>query len=118
MGDLQQGPTDGGQAQSVLGDESYDALKASLKAFVSDYFSTVANCDAKQGKSISPVKSGVDGAKGLKVRFGFPGCGKSGGLRLAILAFCSERLVKIAGAWIRSDDPDDEDIGSAFAASG
>ncbi|MCB9872264.1 MAG: hypothetical protein H6837_20585 [Planctomycetes bacterium] len=63
------------------------------------------------------MRSGVPNAKGLKVRFGYPGCGKSGGLRLAVLAYCSDHLVKIAGAWIRREDPDDDDLDDAFRSS-
>lgn len=47
------------------------------------------------------------GGKILKVRWGLPGMGKSGGLRLAVVAYCESREVVIAGAFLRSDDPDD-----------
>lgn len=100
-----------------LGDVRYEAVRLGLKEFLCGYFSAVAACDSKLGKTISPIKCSVSEAKGLKVRFGFPGCGKSGGLRLAVLAFCDQRLVKIAGAWIRREDPDDDDFADAFDAS-
>jgi len=85
-----------------------------LKAFLCDYFTSKDACHVKQGTSISPVRCEVQQAKGLKVRFGFPGCGKSGGLRLAVLAFCETKQVKIAGAWLRREDPDAEDLHDAF----
>ncbi|MBZ0150274.1 MAG: hypothetical protein K8J09_01990 [Planctomycetes bacterium] len=103
--------------RAELGDSRYQEVRIALKEFLCDYFSSVAACDNKLGKSISPVKCGMPGAKGLKVRFGYPGCGKSGGLRLAVLAFCQKRLVKIAGAWTRSVDPDDDDFDEAFKDS-
>ena len=34
-----------------------------------------------------------------------------------MLAFCEEPKVKIAGAWIPRDDPDDEDLDTAFQVS-
>ena len=54
--------------KSELGDSRYEAVKDGLKAFLCDYFSAVTACDSKQGKSISPIKSGIADAKGLKVR--------------------------------------------------
>lgn len=104
--------------QDQLGEQSYLEWLEELKAFLCAYFSSERPCVQKQGKSISPVASGVKNGKGLKVRFGFPGCGKSGGLRLAVLAFCERRVVKIAGAWRRKDDPEDEDFRAAFERSG
>jgi hypothetical protein len=42
------------------------------------------------------------GGKILKMRWGRPGCGKSGGMRLAIVAYCAKRIVVLApcvSAW-------------------
>ena len=103
--------------KAELGDERYEAVRVGLREFICGYFSAVGACDAKLGNSISPIKSDIRQGKGLKVRFGYPGCGKSGGLRLAVLAFCDQRMVKIAGAWIRREDPDDDDLTEAFDAS-
>jgi len=85
-----------------------------LREFLCDYFSAHDSCIEKQGKSISPVKCGIPKAKGLKVRFGYPGCGKSGGLRLAVLAYCENKHVRIAGAWERKEDPGSDDLDRAF----
>ena len=99
----------------ALGDEAFQGWELSLKNYLCSYFSAHDACNGRLGKSISPVRSGVPRGKGLKVRFAFPGCGKSGGLRLAVLAFCDVPEVKVAGAWKRREDPDDEDFDEAFA---
>ncbi len=103
------------EVRSALGDVRFHQWQPSLKNYLCAYFSAQRTCQGKLGKSISPVRSGVPHGKGLKVRFAFPGCGKSGGLRLAVLAFCEGREVRVAGAWKRSDDPDDGDLEAAFA---
>jgi hypothetical protein len=100
--------------RQLLGESSFDAWRSALKAFLCDYFSLEPPCVGKQGKNISPIAARVAHGKGLKVQFAYPGCGKRGGLRLAILAFCQNRVVKIAGAWRRKDDPDDDDFVNAF----
>lgn len=105
------------EVEILLGKEKYDDWSRALKSFLCAYFSADRPCIQKQGKSISPVASGVREGKGLKVRFGYPGCGKSGGLRLAVLAHCDRRVVKITGAWRRKDDPEDEDFRRAFDRS-
>ena len=86
-----------------------------LHKFLCGYFGSDAACTKKQGKTISPVgfKTGK-GGKCLKVRWAYPGCGKSGGLRLAVVAYCDSKRVRIAGAWIRNDDPSDEEFAQAF----
>lgn len=105
------------ELKTTLGNDRYESVKDGLKQFLCGYFSAVTTCDSKQGASISPIRSGIPKAKGLKVRFGYPGCGKSGGLRLAVLAYCEQRLVKITGAWIRREDPDDDEFAESFNAS-
>lgn len=104
-----------GKVERRLDEVDYAEWLQGLKRFLCDYFaSNDTKCTRKQGNSISPIASGITGAKGLKVRFGFPGCGKSGGLRIAVLALCATRVVKLAGAWIRSEDPADDEFQQAF----
>lgn len=102
------------EVRELLGAEGFEQWLASMKLFLCAYFSADEACATRQGKSIAPVRCGVARAKGLKVRFAFPGAGKRGGLRLAVLAFCAERVVKLAGAWRRKDDPDEGEFQSAF----
>lgn len=92
----------------------YAADKRSLQAFLCNYFNT-GDCQHKLGASISPMKSSqrAAGGKCLKVRWGVPGGGKSGGLRLAIVAYCAEKRVTIAGAWNRIADPSDAEFEEA-----
>lgn len=103
------------EVKHLLKDDGYSDWVRDLKEALCNYFaSNDSKCTRKQGSSVAPIASGVDGAKGLKVRFGFPGCGKSGGLRIGVLAYCERRLVKFAGAWIRKDDPADDEFQQAF----
>lgn len=67
--------------------EEYEAQKKALKEFLCGYFST-GNCSNSQGSSISPMKATPLGGKVLKVRWAYPGCGKSGSLRLVVVAYC------------------------------
>jgi hypothetical protein len=64
----------------------------------------------------SPIACGVEGGKGFKVRYLLPGKGKSGGLRLGVLAICSKMVVKVAFAQERQDEPKTSDLESAFKA--
>jgi hypothetical protein len=100
--------------EEELGDQA-PAVRQGLKRLLCDYFSSDGGCLGKLGKTISPVACGIRNANGLKVRWIYPGCGKSGGLRLAVLAYCDERLVKFAGAWRRKTDPSDDDMATAFS---
>jgi hypothetical protein len=98
--------------------EAYEDDKRSLQAYLCNYFNSDdgKDCDAKQGKAISPVGfSTGQGGKCLKVRWAVPGQGKSGGLRLAVVADCEAKRVKLAGAWLRRDDPEDADFAAAVA---
>jgi hypothetical protein len=57
--------------------EDYEQDKRALKEFLCGYFSSVECCHA-QGSSICPMKATPKGGKVLKVRWGYPGCGKCG----------------------------------------
>jgi len=90
-------------------DDEYEQDKQALKEFLCGYFST-GDCRSAQGSSICPVKATPRGGKVLKVRWAYPGCGKSGSLRLVVVAYCDEKRVVIAQAFARRDDPTDADI--------
>jgi len=95
-----------GEARKRFDEPGFKAAKRALKEFLCDYFS-IGDCNQKLGKTISPMGATPGGGKVLKVRFGLPGGGKSGGLRLAVVAYCRERRVVIAEAFLRKDDPED-----------
>jgi hypothetical protein len=92
--------------------EEYEADRLALKQFLCGYFSS-GDCRTSQGSSICPVKGTPRGGKVLKVRWAYPGCGKSGSLRLVVVAYCEEKRVVIAQAFDRRDDPTDTDIQDA-----
>ena len=81
----------------------YEESKNALKEFLCSYFSSEHDCTSKQGKSISPIGATRRGGKVLKVRWMVPGGGKSGGLRLVVIAYCKEKRVEIAEGVIRAD---------------
>ena len=83
--------------------EQYEAQKKAIQIFLCSYFSSENDCRKKQGDSIIPVASTPKGGKVLKVRWGMPGCGKSGGLRLVVVAYCDELRVEIAEGVVRKD---------------
>lgn len=92
--------------------EEYDEQKQALKEFLCGYFSS-GDCRNSQGSSISPMKASPRGGKVLKVRWAYPGCGKSGSLRLVVVAYCEQKRVHIAQAFDRREDPSDDDIRDA-----
>jgi len=92
----------------------FDATRLSLKKFLCGYFSN-GECNSAQGKAIRPMGATPKGGKILKVRWAYPGCGKSGGFRLAIVVYCRSHRVIIAETFIRSDDPTAEDFEAAVA---
>ncbi|MCC6546098.1 hypothetical protein IT570_02930 [Candidatus Sumerlaeota bacterium] len=92
--------------------EEYEANKQALKRFLCGYFSS-GECQSPQGSSICPVKATRKGGKVLKVRWAYPGCGKSGSLRLVVVAYCKQRRVFIAKAFDRREGPSSEDIVNA-----
>ena len=95
--------------KATLTAEAYEAQKDALKSYLCQYFSS-GLCNHALGDSISPLKATEKGGKVLKVRWGYPGCGKSGSLRLIVVAYCDELRVHIAGAFPRKSDPTDEAV--------
>ena len=94
--------------------EDYEQEKQALKEFLCGYFSS-GDCRNSQGSSISPMKATPLGGKVLKVRWAYPGCGKSGSLRLVVVAYCDEKRVHIAQAFDRRDNPTDDEIQDAVS---
>lgn len=94
--------------------EDYEQDKLALKEFLCGYFSS-GDCRNSQGSSISPMKATPLGGKVLKVRWAYPGCGKSGSLRLVVVAYCDEKRVYIAQAFDRRENPTDDDIQDAVS---
>jgi hypothetical protein len=101
--------------RATMTPQDYDRDKVALQEFLCGYF-RAGSCRHRQGRSIAPLKSSTTeaGGKCLKVRWATPGSGKSGGLRLAIVVYCDRKLVKVAGAWQRAQDPSDDEF---FAAA-
>jgi hypothetical protein len=95
--------------RDAVGEASYMAQRRSLQEWLCLYFNGRTGCESKWG-NISPICSTKDGGKALKVRWAGPACGKSGGLRLAIVAYCNIRRVDVAGAWMRKEDPDSDEF--------
>jgi hypothetical protein len=92
------------EVRTAYADGAFRDAKNALKKFLCSYFS-VGDCNVAQGKAICPIGATSGGGKILKVRWGVPGCGKSGGLRLCVVVYCDRRRVVIAEAFARSDDP-------------
>jgi hypothetical protein len=97
------------ELRQQMSPEDYEADKRALQEFLCGYFSAGDCCNA-QGSSICPVKATPRGGKVLKVRWAYPGCGKSGSMRLVVVAYCEEKRVVIAQAFDRRQNPDDADI--------
>lgn len=94
------------QVRDRLGEALYEEQRKALQLFLCEYFAT-GHCDTKQGASISPLGATPAGGKILKVRWGLPGQGKSGGLRLCVVVYCDEMRVTLAEAFARKDNPSD-----------
>ena len=92
--------------------EEHEQNKRALQEFLCGYFSS-GDCNNALGDTISPLKATPKGGKVLKVRWGLPGCGKSGSLRLVVVAYCDEKRVHIAQAFRRRDDPTEDDVRDA-----
>lgn len=105
------------ELRSAMG-KSYEEDKIHLQDFLCAYFNR-GTCTDRHGDSIAPMKSSLTGKGGkcLKVRWATPGSGKSGGLRLALVVYCEQKLVKVAAAWRRRDDPSDQDFLAAIAGA-
>lgn len=110
----------GGQAKLLhelrqqMTPEEFEADKLALQEFLCGYFSS-GDCQNALGKSISPMKATPKGGKVLKVRWAYPGCGKSGSLRLVVVAYCNQKRVHIAQAFDRRTDPTDGDLRDAIS---
>ena len=73
-----------------------------------------ATSGRSKAMGVSPISCGVQDGRGFKVRWAYPGCGKSGGIRMAILALCPARRIIIAFACKRKEDPADKEVDRAF----
>ena len=102
------------ELQQRMTPEAYAQDKQALKEFLCGYFSS-GDCRNAQGNSISPLKATPLGGKVLKVRWAYPGCGKSGSLRLIVVAYCEQKRVHIAQAFDRRQDPTDDEIRDAVS---
>ena len=77
------------EARAAFTDAEFEVQRASLKLFLCNYFSS-GDCSNALNKSISPMGATPSGGKILKVRWGLPGRGKRGGLRLVVVAYCKK----------------------------
>lgn len=98
-----------------LGEAQYGDYREALQIAICQYIN--ATSCTQPGIQITPMGGSAHGGKCLKIRWLLPGGGKSGGLRIAAVAYCETRVVKLAGAWMRRDDPSDADFTDAFAAA-
>jgi hypothetical protein len=103
--------------RALLGEEQYQETKKALQKALCAYFSSVSGCDAKQGNSISPIGATPKGGKILKVRWGLPGRGKSGSLRLCLVVYCAEMRASVAAAFLRKTRPSEGDFQQAAQAA-
>lgn len=99
-------------ARDLLGPQ-YHHQKQALQRLLALYFES--DCDRK-AMNISPIAGAPAGSKALKVRWGYPGCGKSGGFRLLVVANCTTRTAVVSGCWLRREDPTDAEILAALTA--
>ncbi|MBL4847177.1 MAG: hypothetical protein JKY65_16785 [Planctomycetes bacterium] len=84
----------------------YAADVDALRLYLVQYFNSYRHCSEKQGDSINPIGASESGLKRLKVRWTYPGSGKSGGLRLGFLLDCDERRVMLGYGRRRRDTSD------------
>jgi len=103
------------QLRDRWNDDQYEKQKQAIKNFLCAYFSTHGDCRNRQGNSIVPIMATPKGGKVLKMRWAFPGCGKSGGLRLVVVAYCDKRRVVIAEGVARRDSLPSEFISDAVS---
>ncbi len=98
-----------------MGEETYQASKKALQEHLCRYFSA-SKC-ATAGLQINPMGGTDGGGKCFKVRWAMPGCGKSGGLRIAVVAYCDDRRVVVCDAWERQTDPTSGEFAAAFESA-
>lgn len=84
------------ELRAQLGDEAYRRQVAALRQFLCHYFASSAECRQGLGSSIRPLGGHGLSEKVLKVRWKYPGAGKSGGLRMLVLVDCEEPRAELA----------------------
>ena len=99
--------------RELRGEDGYKIDVYDLRMLLRGYFEATPGCSIKLGKSICPLGGTTSGGKVLKVRWKYPGGGKSGGLRLCVAAFCDDRLVVVCHASMRRDVDDQALMDSA-----
>lgn len=97
--------------------DGYEADVNELRDMLCGYFSAEIGCHGKLGRSISPLGA-VGNGKVLKVRWMTPGCGKSGGLRLAFVVYCDSRKVVLCRGFMRNEEPGDGEFEAAADLAG
>jgi hypothetical protein len=98
--------------KSLSADEYFEQVEA-LKAFLCSYFNSDRQCMHKM-HGIAPLGGMPCKGKTFKVKWGLPGGGKSTGIRMAVVVHCDTKRVRIVAAWLRRDDPTDDEFASAF----
>lgn len=104
--------------RELHGELNYFRDVRDLRDFLSGYFDSSNRCNSKIGSSVSPIGRTESGGKILKVRWIFPGAGKSGGWRLCFVAYCEQRKVVLTYASLRREVDEDKLVGSASDAEG
>jgi hypothetical protein len=96
-----------------IGETNYNQNRIEFQILMTNYFST-GICQNKS-MGISPLGFEIEaGWKPMKVRVGYFGSGKSGGLRLAVAVNCKEQKVNIVNAWRRKNDPSTKQFKESF----
>jgi hypothetical protein len=80
-----------------------------------DYYP--ATLGRSKAANVNPIVCGIPHGRGFKMRWAYPGCGKSGGIRLGILALCKARRIIVALACKRMQDPADSEFADAFSGA-
>jgi hypothetical protein len=93
--------------RKLMSDGDYREWKMAFRDFFCEYINSARNCD-EQGCNVYPLGGIRGGGKGFKVRWALPGMGKSGGLRIALAAFCREKRVKLLAVILKKDIDEDE----------
>jgi len=96
-----------------MSEEEYLEQVESLKVFLCGYFTSDRQCMNKM-HGIAPLGYVAGKGKGFKVKWGLPGTSKSTGIRMAVLAQCEAKKVIVVAAFLRRDEPSDEDFAEAF----